>query len=322
MPTKAAFLPSPGDPFVLQHCLYYFHRYWSDEVDKLYVHLNTPLEKSVVDKLIEKIKHKKIDITYIPHGVGHGRALIDMFNKSSERLVLFVEDDSIIFRSGWVSDMFSIMTPPEEFMVIGSPRMSCPPHVANKAREEFGLNYEGRGDRGPAFWPCFFFARRSTLKKTSMDWGATELGDTFVKASLELRRHTSSILEIPQYHCSNDDYYNKENGWGIFSGDCGYMHFGSLSSGIESMLFDSENRPLKDRHALSPQPPVKTQSIDASELMRRLFFWSRSVDMFGDGFGEFTDIYRQSVMDAANRYGLEWKDINMVGRMYMEVVGD
>jgi len=288
----------------------------------LYIHLNSPIEKSISEKIIDKIAHSKIEVTYKAKTISHGNALQELFLLSREGQILFIEDDSIIFRSGWVTEMFSLLDQPNDFSCIGSPRMSCPKHVADSAKKEFNLDYEGRGDKGPAFWPCFFFARRSLLKKISGDWGASELGDTFVKASLEIRRKTSSILEIPQYHCSNDDFDNRKNGWGIFSGDCCYMHFGSLSSGLESMLFDKENRPLLHRHTLPPQKAVGRQSIDRFELSRRLFFWNRAVDMFGDGFGEFADIYKQSILDTADRYGLLWKDINSVGKIYMEVIGD
>ena len=47
--SRAVLLPTPCDPFLIKYWLENFSRYYEDNIDKLYVHLNSPIEKEVID---------------------------------------------------------------------------------------------------------------------------------------------------------------------------------------------------------------------------------------------------------------------------------
>lgn len=324
--TRAAFLPSPGDPYCLLHAIHYFKTVWQDEVDKLYILINSTVEQPVINELLGLLKHPKIVVSYTDRTIGHGEAINRMLSQCNEDLVVLLEDDSIIFKKGIISTYFN-MIEGGKYDLIGSPRMSCPKEVADKAKEEFGLNYEGFGDKGPNFWPCFFFTKRDILRETDRNFGATKYGDTLVNTSLQLRRLIPKhrMVEIPQYHLSPDDEQYKERDLSIFDGRCGYMHFGSLSSGIENTLLDDKNKPLKDR--LNPSAvPVKTrvpQSIQEHiELERRVMWWNECYQLNIEKFGEFGELYGKAIEKVIVRDGLSRERINNMYKMYMEVIND
>src|SRR3990167_7164309 len=45
--SRAAILPYPGDPSLLNYWLMFFDKFWGDEVDHLYIVFNSPIEKPV-----------------------------------------------------------------------------------------------------------------------------------------------------------------------------------------------------------------------------------------------------------------------------------
>lgn len=312
---KSAFVTSSGDAFVLKNFLHYYETVWKDEVDELWVALNTTMEKSVVAEIIKDIPDG-VKILYVNRRLGYGKPLNFLLEFSPEGNVLLLEDDTIIFKKGVVTKYFDLL---EQYDLIGSPRMSCPKEVADKLEEEFGLNYEGRGDKGPNFWPCFLWTKKELLLKTDRNFDPTEWGDTFVWMSVQLRRLTNNILEIPQYHCSPDDFINRENGWGIFDGECGYMHLGSLSSGIESYLLDENNVPLSDRAAgIKCEDP---KPIDNSpEMQKRLSWWLKCYRNATQRNNFYYQVYYRALKDAIDRSGIEMSDIAKWSEMYEEVL--
>jgi hypothetical protein len=341
--SRAAFLPSPGDPFVLMHCLKYFKEVWSDEVDRLYICINSDIEEDVVEEVMKDYEWPgKITTIYTKQVMGHGWAINRMMDECNEGYVLLIEDDSIIFKKGWVDSMFKLLEA-ETYDVIGSPRMSCSPEIAQIAKEKFNLNYEGWGDKGPNFWPCFLFTRKSLLAKTDRKFGNkswqkgekllgvelqdTVIGDTFVNTSLQLRSLTPKILEIPQYHCTPDDFDNQKAGKGMFDGKAGYMHFGSLSSGIENTLVDPNGRPLKDRKKLNttgikirkPQTPQ-----EEAELEKRVMWWlEASVTWFPKKLtADFHFVYGYALGHIEKYCNLSPSKINAWRKLYMKVIKD
>jgi glycosyltransferase involved in cell wall biosynthesis len=329
---RAAILPSPGDCFVLLHFLHYFKTVWQDEVDKLYIGINSDVETTVIYELLDELKHPKIVISYYDRPLGHGKAINLLLEQCDEDFVVLLEDDSIIFKKGFLTEKFDQLEG-NEAMIIGSPRMSCPKQVADMAAKEFNLNYEGWGDKGPAFWPCFFFTRTNFLKSTSRHFGSSEMGDTFVRSSIEMRRkiHKSmsltdkkGVFEIPQYHCSPDDYQNKEANRGIFDGNCGYMHFGSLSSGIENTLLDQRGVPLKERTKdvglVKIRQPQSEQ--ERMELEKRVMWWNESYRLNQGKFGEFGEAYGYAIENVIKECKLSWEAINNWRKLYYEVISN
>jgi len=322
--SRAAFLPSPGDPFVLLHCVHYFKTVWQDEVDMLYIHINTNIEQAVVVELMELLKHPKIKVSYADHTIGHGEAINKMLLQCDEENVLLIEDDFIIFKKGVVDTYFDILES-TSISLVGSPRLSCDRKLADKLCEEFGLNIFQDGDAGPNFWPCMFFISTDLLRETDRNFGASEYGDTFVNTSIQLRRKIPrhNIFEIPQYHLSPDDKQHKKTGKSIFDGNCGYFHIGSLSSGIENTLLDGYNRPLKDRRVpgIKPVIPRVPQSVqEHKELERRICWWKEAHKMNSDRFKNFSRLYSRAIENVIIRDGLSRKNIDKMYKMYKEVM--
>jgi hypothetical protein len=343
--SRAAFLPSPGDPFVLMHCIKYFKEVWADEVDRLYININSDIEAEVVEQLMKDLEWPgKITTIYTNRTMGHGWSISRMLDECGEQFILLIEDDSIIFRKGWVDSMFKKIES-EEYDVIGSPRMSCSPLIAEIAKEKLNLNYEGWGDKGPNFWPCFLFTRKSLLAHTDRHFGnkkwmkGTELlgtilpeevvGDTFVNTSLQLRSLTEKILEIPQYHCTPDDFQNAKDGRGMFDGTASYMHFGSLSSGIENTLLDPNGKPLKDRKK-EDTPAVKIHIPDTdqekSEMEKRVMWWTEASATWNPQPDQKTTgfhfAYGYGIGNLIKYCKLSISNINNWRKLYMKVIKD
>lgn len=338
--TRAAFLPSPGDPYVLLNCLKYFP-VWENEVDTLYININSDIEYAVIDELIKKLNHPKIKFSHIPYVAGHGTSINYMLEQCVEDHILLIEDDSIIFRPGIVNKYFQFLEN-GTYDVIGSPRMSCSPYLAEIAKQKFGLNYEGYGDRGPNFWPCFLWTKKSCLLNTSREFnnygwkkGAEFLGttltedivgDTFVRASIELRALGCKILEVKQYHAHPADVsFHKKNKMEIFDGNCSYIHFGSLSSGISSYLLDENGRRLKERIKLDivPDPLQSPLDMATEELERRVAWWTEGYRVgtkeFNYYVSGFSEAYQYAIQNLITLCNLQPANIERWVSIYKEL---
>lgn len=311
---RSVFISSSGDPFVLLYSLSFYPK-WVDEVDEVWLGLNSTMPRKVMAELLTKIP-KSIKVMYVTKQLGFGKPLELLLSLSKEGNVLLLEDDAIIFKKGIVDKYFSMLER-DEYDLIGSPRMSCPANIASNLKDEFDLNYEGRGDKGPMFWPNFFWVKKDLLLKTDCNFDPTNWGDTFAWMSVQLRRLTRNILEIPQYHCSPDDFVNKENGWGIFDGECKYMHLGSLSSGIQSYLLTDNQVPLADLEsnikAENPQPIP-----NSLEMHRRIMWWRYCAKQVDSMSLKYT--YLEAVKRAKRISGANEQDLVTLENLYKEVI--
>lgn len=315
---RSAIMTSSGDPYILLNALHYYETVWKEEVDELWIALNSSMEREVMTTLINQFP-KGVKFFYTNQRLGYGTPINHVLDMSPEGDVLLLEDDSIIFKKGVVTKYFDLLF---EYELIGSPRMSCSAVVAQKLKEEFDLNYEGWGDKGPNFWPCFLWTHKKLLLETDRNFNPTDWGDTFVWMSVQLRRlikaKEGKILEIPQYHCSPDDFQNKEQGLGIFDGECGYMHLGSLSSGIESYLLDNKQVPLCDREAgirvVHPQPLE-----DSSEMQKRFMWLGHCFNRVDRKvFGKFDSVYDMALVRGMGH--LDQSKVHKWEKLYMEVI--
>lgn len=313
---RSCFVSSSGDPYTVLNLFSYYDN-WKDEIDELWIGLNSTMPREVMTELIKKLP-KGVNILYLNRQIGYGKPLELLLNLSPEGNVLLLEDDTIIFKKGVVDNYFTLLEK-DDFDLIGSPRMSCTADTANRLADEFKLNYEGRGDKGPMFWPCFLWVKKSLLLKTDRNFDPSPWGDTFAWMSVQLRRLIKSekILEIPQYHCSPDDDINKENKWGIFDGNCGYMHLGSLSSGIQSYLLTEDQIPLADLEAgikaENPQPIPNTR-----EMHNRIMWWWYC---YKTNEGLSSDhLYRQAVKRSMVISGVTDDIINELEELYAGVI--
>lgn len=315
---RSAFLTSSGDPYSLLNALHYYETVWQDEIDELWVAINSTMEREVIGDLIKRFP-EKVNFFYTNRKLGYGKPLNILLELSQEGNVLLLEDDTIIFKKGVVTKYFDILDS-GKYDLIGSPRMSCNKNIADQLKKEFDLNYEGWGDKGPMFWPCFLWVSKGLLLKTDRNFDPTNWGDTFAWMSVQLRRiikDKSRILEIPQYHCSPDDFYNKEAGLGIFDGECGYMHLGSLSSGIQSYLLDDNQVPLSDREAgiraEHPEPIPHDK-----EMEKRIAWW-----LYCYNRSNLRNVvYYQAIRRAIRISGIKIEDIVKWQQLYLGVINE
>lgn len=335
--SRAAFLPSVGDPFPLLHTIKYFNNIWQDEVDSLYIIVASVVEQEVVNLLLPLLNHPKMKVTCICQELQHGAAIDEMLERCTEDNILLIEDDSIIFKKGIVDHYFNLIESGEVDM-IGSPRMSCHPKIAEMVQKKYHLDYSGYGDKGPAYWPCFLWVKKEDLLHTDRDFKThiwqpgdnicghivdeTIFGDTFVHTSVQLRDMGLRILDIPQYHCGPDDFINRRVQRGIFDRHCGYLHFGSLSSGIGSYLLDDENIALAYR---SHRPKVYStlatpqSDTDKIEMTRRVAWW---LEAYKSPFPDCTwkELYIKAINKLVTQFSISSIDINTWRDIYLEVI--
>lgn len=321
--SRAAFVSS-SDPFVLLQFFHYFKTVWYDEVDKLYVVINGEMPPGVSNELKDKLFDDKVIVIQTASFVSHGEAIKKFLSFCDEEYVVLLEDDLIIFKKGELDEYFMRLENKDVAMV-GSERMSCHPDIAALAKKMFRLDYSGKGDVGCSFWPCFLFINKDDLEYCE-NYGATHLGDTFVYASFILRNKFSlkDILTVPQYHLSPIDDFLKQEKESIFDGECGYLHIGSLSAGMENTLVDKDDIPLRFFGRSSPKsifvPPQTEQ--EKMELERRVIFWRRAHIMNPDAFGSFGKEYFLAIQRLVDRCGLNVDRMYSFESMYEEVISD
>jgi len=322
---RAAFLPLSGDPFVACLWLKFFKEVWQDEVDALYVCYNTDIDKKVVDFITKRFEHPKIHFTYIDHPAGASATLDTYFNVSKEETLLLIEEDGFIWKKGLVDSLFEKIEC-GEYDAIGSPRMSCTPGIAEATRIKYNLDYSGVGDKGPNFWPNFFFIKRDDLEKTTLHFGAKswkkgeiipglglkcegdENGDTFVWMSIQLRAMGLRFLEVPQCHCYPLDIDDKLTGERLWlNADFGWLHSGSLSA--------SWNVFLDGKYAQDSSDFFK------QEMETRVALWSMASEL--EPYEEIEDFkkkYDKGIMNLISHYHMDISRISKKIFMYKEVL--
>lgn len=349
MRSRAALLPHPADPFLFNYWYRFFKNVWGDEVDKLYVLVNSPMEQEVLDYMKSLVENdKKVEMHFIDHQIEHGDAINFLLDKCQEEYVMLIEDDGYIKQAGIVDEMFKKLESGEA-EVIGSPRGSCGMDIWEIARQIWDLDYSHMGDNGPNFWPNFFFSKKQTLIDTDRNFAARAWkqgeaieplrytvqepqthGDTFVNTSLQLRAKfpKDKIVEIPQYHGSTDDYADYEKGVNLFDGKCPWIHVGSLSSGTHGVLTDDQNRALA-RRKIDPPKEKATQNAPQSdqekmEWERRIAFFSMFLDYYMLGGGtdpiyEFREEYAKALNRIVEDFNLNRARINQRKDLYRTI---
>lgn len=349
--SRAAILPYPGDPFLLRYWLDLFFKYWADEIDKLYVYCNTPVEAPVVEYIERLCNHPKIHFTYIDHHIPHGVCINRSLDNVTEDHIMLVEDDAYIFKSGVVSHCFE-QVETGNYDIVGSKRGSCSLELLKRAAEVWGIPYEGEGDQGCNFWPCYFFSTKDTLLHTDRDFDsrAWVLGDiiaplndyvvevpvvasdTFVWASLQLHAMIpeSRIHYVNQYHASPDDFDNYAQGKYLFDGRAPWTHIGSLSSGASGAIMDDQGRSVAKRKIEPPHGPTAlplawcdiTSQGARSEWERRVQFWLTFWENRDpDEITEFAEAYKYGLDQLISQFHLDLLAIRRRQKLYKNVLG-
>jgi hypothetical protein len=89
--TRAALLPTPGDPFLLDLWIAFYKR-WETYIDSLYVLVNSPADKSVIDYIENAFKSQssKVHFMYVDRQIEHGEALQRMLSRVAENIVMLI----------------------------------------------------------------------------------------------------------------------------------------------------------------------------------------------------------------------------------------
>jgi hypothetical protein len=320
--SRAALLPTPGDPFLLKFWFFMFEKRWQEEVDKLYVCLNSRIEKPVVEFIRSFMeKNPKVQFTYIDHMIEHGNAIKLLLNQSQEDLIMLIEDDGIIFTPGAVKEQFDRIEK-GEVDLIGSQRQSSTPNIAEAAQKKFNLF-----TKEAFFWPNFLFTKREDLLKTDQNFGRADNfkqgeyikeldwyvdgpvgADTFVWASIQLRAMGLKVDLVDQYHAMAEDMQFFEKKIRAWSGEAKWCHLGSLSSMMTNFLFDDAGFPLESRKSSLrpptidpfkiPQPENQQDNGPKQDLESRvancLLAWEKMQEECEE-ITEFRDQYRRAI---------------------------
>ena len=299
--SRACFTSLGGDPFLAMMIHKLFQERFYDEIDKMWYCYNNHcgVGQEVVSELMSKlVLDPKVNIIYYFNGIGNGLPITKMCHTSNDDLVMLLEDDGWIFTPGIVNKCFRQIE--DGFKDAGgSPRFSCGDEVGEASKKKYNLNYEGAGDKGPNFWPNFFFCKREDLLKTDLNfasytWKAgyhcdkldrtfkiDNHGDTFVWACVQLRAMGLRFFEVPQHHADPFEIENKnkkEMNW--VDGKPCWIHGGSLSSGMGGYL---------SGHVPEIQSPTNRQEIES-----RVAFWSIASDVV-EGFDKFKVEYKRGI---------------------------
>lgn len=329
--TKAALLPTPGDPFLLKFWFWLFENRWQEEIDKLYVCYNSRLEPEVVEFVKNFMtKNPKVEWLYFDHMIDHGKALKELLLICKEDLVMLVEDDGMIYKGGEITRCFNLI---EQGKVdfVGSHRQSSSFNIADATKNKFDLF-----DHEVFFWPNFFFISRENLLKTDLDFGAKgfkrgdfikELNwevpdedaamDTFGWTSIQLRALGLRYELVDQWHSMAEDlmfFREKRRSW---TEDNHWCHLGSLSSMMTNFLFDHNGYPLESRKSPHrppaidpfniPQPPNQQDEGPKQDMESRvanLILAFRRVENQCDEIGEFRSEYAAALNRLTNSFGL------------------
>ncbi len=349
MKNRTAILPFPGDPFLLAYWLHFFYG-WQDNVDKLIIYMNSSIEEAVVEycRKLCSVFGDKILFVYIDKQIEHGDAINNALDLVETEYVMLIEDDGFIFKPEIVDFCFERLN---TFEIVGSKRGSCSQEILDRAAEIWHICYEGEGDQGPNFWPCFFFTKTSNLINTDRRFGARAwvkgdviyplqnyvvksdviASDTFVNTSLQLRAkfNEEQIFTMQQFHAHPDDlkHYNQTYPYSMFSPKASWCHIGSLSSGIGGLLRDNNNRCLSRRKIDPPEERTIipqawcTTDMERYEFERRvqmwLTFWQKA-EVTPD-IKEFHEYYGNAIDTIIKQYNLNEKRIRVRQEIYKTV---
>lgn len=344
--SRAAFLPFPGDPFLLHYWLKNFNKFWSNEVDRLYIAHNSAIEPEIaeyIEDLARRMVGDKLTFLYTSRQTDHGIVINEMLDACNEDHILLVEDDGFIFKPGVVNHWFEMLEV-GRFDVIGSKRGSCSLEILDYAKKKWSLSYEGLGDQGPNFWPCFLFTSKKILLDTDRNfraraWDRGEMieqldyvvdvdrvvGDTFVNTSLQIRDKVPKdrIHCVPQWHGSPDDIADYENKRYLFGGDAYWCHIGSLSSGVGGILCNDKGYSLSTKKDGEPQYPNAilpgwcNSEGEKNEWERRVQWWFTFWQNREPGMiDEFAEQYFNAIQRIIQQYGLSPKNISRRQEIY------
>lgn len=334
--TRACLISACGEPLLASFCIELLKKNAWDEFDTLYICFNNYAEaptEAQAEFMARYINDPKIRIIYWPSQLGYGKPIAKMLAVCEEDLICLLEDDGFIVKPGFLDSAFKQIEN-DHVDALGSPRFSCGQEIAEALKLKYKLDYSGYGDKGPAYWPNFFFCKRTDLLKTDCDFGPhgfekgetykelnhtmkeTEAGDTFVWTSIQLRFLSKydpeqrkvvglKIGEIPQNHSDpyDIDLFEKKEGKWAAPGPS-YIHGGSLST---------------VKYLQGVTPPGMENEINKLEIESRVAWWCLIVESV-TGYDEYKQKTAVGILDLIRNAGLDNPRIGEKIRIYQSLL--
>lgn len=239
--SRAALLPTPGDPFVLDYWARNCREVWRHEVDDLYVLLNGPQDAAVLARNTALLEDLGARVLVDDARLGHGEALGRLLEICDTMHVVLLEDDAYVREQGALDEAFALLED-DEADVLGTSRGGMDPRVQALAEARWGRASTPNGGDGPGLWPCFLFAWRSDLLATSRQFAArawqpgevipglehvVEPPDTLTTDTLTVTAFELRAIELRhRYHVQHKELWHKE----LPPEGAPWFHVGGLSN--------------------------------------------------------------------------------------------
>lgn len=263
--TRAALLPTLGDPYLLKVWLHLYDNIWKNDIDKLYVLIHSHVDITIGEYCKQLVEDFDGTAYFLSRPcMQHGDAINYLLDKCNEDYIVLLEDDCWIFLPDVLNQCFKKVESGQTD-IVGSTRSSCSLEIMTAAAKKFNLTGNSPEHKlclASNLWPSFLFCKKDTLLNTDRYFNASYwpkgsvipyidlecdkdmTGDTFVNTSLNFRSLGYRIDYIHQLHCGPIDaeHFKRQSG-GLFSvKPLPWTHFGSLSSLMSgSGLFRDEN---------------------------------------------------------------------------------
>jgi hypothetical protein len=331
MSSRAVLLPAIGDPYQMSM---WFHNYdsYSNYVDKLYVSVDSLIDKEIIGFLEQETLKRNGDFFY-RGAFDHGRNISFLLEQCKEDNVFLTEEDVLVLEPEIINRYFSIVE--QQQKIVGTTRVSSSAEIFQRSLEVFKL--EGKNFSLTNLWPCLLFIKRDYLLDTDRNFSAknwqtneyipelnwtcpsNQAMDTFGWASIQLRaKNKYDFLIISDCRCGTDHKnYKSLYQWP-------FIHFGGASASMIALLADNNNkflgyRQVKDTNNTPQIPPDEHIREDFS---RMIAWWTICFEQFQlqNEVSYFNQIYKDALDRCVRESNLNINAINLFKNLYMKVV--
>ena len=161
---RVAFIPTLGAcPFMAAAFMDNYDKVWGNKVNRLFVMQNGAACKELRDFMRWRVdKSANTVLISANTHIGHGNAIRQMFDNSTEEYIVLLEDDSYILDPSFIDECFGYLERGERDFA-GQLRAADAPDLMRRTQEVFNLP-----TIETTFHPCFAFGKRSDYLKTDL----------------------------------------------------------------------------------------------------------------------------------------------------------